>query len=160
VFYASLLTPYVKMKEYGEQYSRPPHDLINDEEEYEVVYNAAEQGEKVLLLTTPYDTDLEWHSIHKRIEGKLEQLKKTKEVEENGEVQEYSPGKLQYPPSPTPTLIQDDHTKSDWSELEEFEEVHCHHRNNKGKKPQCQVRCQRCLYNLKIGAKESPAAGL
>jgi hypothetical protein len=35
-FHASLLTPYVKTKEHGENYLRPPLDLIKDEEQYEV----------------------------------------------------------------------------------------------------------------------------
>jgi hypothetical protein len=47
VFHASLLTPYVKTKEYGEQYSRPPPDLIDDEEEYEVetITKSRKQGQ-------------------------------------------------------------------------------------------------------------------
>jgi hypothetical protein len=118
------------------------------------VYNTAEQGEKVLLLTTPYDTDSKWHLIRKRIEGELEQLKKTEEAEED-ENQEYSPGKLQYPPSPTPTLIQDNQSTSDWSELSNFEEVTHHRRNNKGKKPQRQVRRQKCISNLKSALKKA-----
>jgi hypothetical protein len=36
VFHASLLTPYVETKEHGENYSRPPLDLIEGEEQYEV----------------------------------------------------------------------------------------------------------------------------
>jgi hypothetical protein len=36
VFHASLLTPYVETKEHGENYSRPPPDLIEGEEQYEV----------------------------------------------------------------------------------------------------------------------------
>jgi len=36
VFHASLLTPYVETKEHGENYSRPPPDLIDNEEQYEV----------------------------------------------------------------------------------------------------------------------------
>ena len=36
VFHASLLTPYIETKEYGENFSRPPPDLINDEEQYKV----------------------------------------------------------------------------------------------------------------------------
>ncbi len=36
VFYASLLTPYVKMIEHGENYSRLPPDLIGNDEQYEV----------------------------------------------------------------------------------------------------------------------------
>ena len=36
VFHASLLTPYVETKEHGENFSRPPPDLINDEEQYKV----------------------------------------------------------------------------------------------------------------------------
>jgi len=36
MFHASLLTPYVKTKEYRENYSRPPPDLIDDREQYEV----------------------------------------------------------------------------------------------------------------------------
>jgi hypothetical protein len=111
-------------------------DAYHKAQKEQDVYNATEQGEKVLLLTTPYNTDSEWHSIRKRIEGELEQLKKTEEAEEDGEVQEYSPGKLQYPPSPMPTLIQDNESTSDWSELSDFEEVARHHHNNKGKKPQ------------------------
>jgi hypothetical protein len=47
VFHASLLTPYVKMKEYREQYSRPLPDLINDKEEYEVetITKSRKQGQ-------------------------------------------------------------------------------------------------------------------
>jgi len=36
VFHVSLLTPFVETKEHGGNYSRPPPDLINDEEQYEV----------------------------------------------------------------------------------------------------------------------------
>ena len=36
VFHASLLTPYVKTYTHGPNYSHPPPDLINDEEQYEV----------------------------------------------------------------------------------------------------------------------------
>jgi Chromo (CHRromatin Organisation MOdifier) domain len=36
MFHASLLTPYVETKEHGENYSRPPPDLIEGEEQYEV----------------------------------------------------------------------------------------------------------------------------
>jgi hypothetical protein len=36
VFHASILTPYVETKEHGENYSRPPPDLIEGEEQYEV----------------------------------------------------------------------------------------------------------------------------
>jgi hypothetical protein len=32
----SLLTPYIKTKEHGENYSRPPLDLIGGKEQYEV----------------------------------------------------------------------------------------------------------------------------
>jgi hypothetical protein len=130
-------------------------DAYHKAQKEQDVYNAAEQGEKVLLLTTPYNTDLEWHLICKRIEGELEQLKKTEEAEEDGEVQEYSPGKLQYPLSPTPTLIQDNELTSDWSELSDFEEVLCCRCNNKGKKPQCQVRHQKCISNLKSVLKKA-----
>jgi Rad3-related DNA helicase len=130
-------------------------DAYHKAQKEQDMYNTAEQGEKILLLTTPYDTNSEWHSICKRIEGELEQLKKTKEAEEDEEVQEYSPGKLQYPPSSTPTLIQDNDSTSDWLELSNFEEVTCHRHNNKGKKPQHQVRCQKCLYNLKSALKKA-----
>jgi hypothetical protein len=130
-------------------------DAYHKAQKEQDVYNAAEQGEKVLLLTMPYNTNSEWHSIRKRIEGELEQLKKTEKVEEDGEVQEYSPGKLQYPPSPTPMLIQDNNTTSDWSELSDFEEVARRHHNNKGKKAQCQVRHQKCFYNLKLALKKA-----
>jgi hypothetical protein len=98
---------------------------------------------------------LEWHAICKRIKGKLEQLKKTEEAKEDGEVQEYSPGKLQYPPSPMPMPIQDNESTSDWSELSNFEEVARRCCNNKGKKPQCQVRCQKYFYNLKSALKKA-----
>ena len=36
VFHASLLTPYVKTNTYGPNYSQPPPDLIDDEEQYKV----------------------------------------------------------------------------------------------------------------------------
>jgi len=36
VFHASLLTPYIKTKEHGENYSRPLPDLIDNREQYEV----------------------------------------------------------------------------------------------------------------------------
>src|SRR6266851_4757344 len=36
VFHVSLLTPYTKTIEYGENYSRPPPDLIEDAEQYKV----------------------------------------------------------------------------------------------------------------------------
>ena len=36
MFHASTLTPYVETKEHGENYSRPPLDLIEGEEQYEV----------------------------------------------------------------------------------------------------------------------------
>ena len=36
IFHASLLTPYHKTTEHGTNYTRPPPDLIEDAEEYEV----------------------------------------------------------------------------------------------------------------------------
>jgi len=36
IFHASVLTPYVETKEHGENYSRPPPDLIEGKEQYEV----------------------------------------------------------------------------------------------------------------------------
>src|SRR5216683_8094990 len=36
MFHASLLTPYIKTIEHGENFSRPPPDLINNDEQYEV----------------------------------------------------------------------------------------------------------------------------
>ena len=36
MFHASLLTPYVETKEHGENYSRPPLDLIGGKEQYKV----------------------------------------------------------------------------------------------------------------------------
>jgi hypothetical protein len=36
VFHVSLLTPYIETKGHGENYSRPPPDLIEGEEQYEV----------------------------------------------------------------------------------------------------------------------------
>jgi hypothetical protein len=129
-------------------------DAYHKAQKEQDMYNAAEQGEKVLLLTMPYNINSEWHSICKRIEGELEQLKKTEEAKED-EIQEYSPGKLQYPPSPTPTLIQDNESTPDWLELSDFEEVACCCCNNKGKKPQRQVRCQKCIYNLKLVLKKA-----
>jgi hypothetical protein len=36
MFHASLLTPYVETKEHGENYSRPPLDLVGGEDQYEV----------------------------------------------------------------------------------------------------------------------------
>ena len=36
IFHASLLTPYVKTNAHGPNYSQPPPDLINNEEQYEV----------------------------------------------------------------------------------------------------------------------------
>src|SRR6266404_4821745 len=36
VFHVDLLTPYKEMATYGQNYMRPPPDLINGEEEYEV----------------------------------------------------------------------------------------------------------------------------
>src|SRR5216683_2768951 len=36
VFHASLLTPYTETKEHGENYTRPPPDMIEGEAEYEV----------------------------------------------------------------------------------------------------------------------------
>jgi hypothetical protein len=36
VFHASLLTPYIKTKEHRENYSRPPPDMIEGEEQYKV----------------------------------------------------------------------------------------------------------------------------
>jgi hypothetical protein len=36
IFHTSLLTPYVKTKEHGENYSRPPPDMIKGEERYKV----------------------------------------------------------------------------------------------------------------------------
>src|SRR5216683_1178410 len=36
VFHASLLTPYAETKEHGENYTRPPPDMIEGEAEYEV----------------------------------------------------------------------------------------------------------------------------
>ena len=36
MFHVLLLTPYVETKEHRENYSRPPPDLIDDREQYEV----------------------------------------------------------------------------------------------------------------------------
>ncbi len=36
IFHTLLLTPYIQTKEHGENYSRPPPNLINDQEQYEV----------------------------------------------------------------------------------------------------------------------------
>ncbi len=36
MFHASLLTPYSETKEHGENYSRPPPDLVGDTEKYKV----------------------------------------------------------------------------------------------------------------------------
>jgi len=36
VFHVLLLTPYVETIEHGENFSRPPPDLIDDQEQYEV----------------------------------------------------------------------------------------------------------------------------
>ena len=36
IFHASLLTPYHETEQYGQNYSRPPPDLIDNEEQYEV----------------------------------------------------------------------------------------------------------------------------
>jgi hypothetical protein len=36
IFHASILTPYIETKEHGENYSRPPLDLIEGKEQYEV----------------------------------------------------------------------------------------------------------------------------
>jgi hypothetical protein len=116
---------------------------------------AIDKGEAVLLLTTPYDTDSEWHQIRQRSQGELEQLKKVEAEEEDGEVQEYSPGKLQYPPSPIPTLIEDSDDETEWTELGEFEEVrHCR-QNKKGKQAQRQVRRQHNFSDLREALKKA-----
>ncbi|EGO02522.1 hypothetical protein SERLA73DRAFT_27791, partial [Serpula lacrymans var. lacrymans S7.3] len=36
VFHATLLTPYKQTKVHGENYIRPPAEIINDQEEYKV----------------------------------------------------------------------------------------------------------------------------
>jgi hypothetical protein len=36
IFHTSLLTPYIKTMEHSENYSRPPPDMIEGEEQYEV----------------------------------------------------------------------------------------------------------------------------
>jgi hypothetical protein len=36
VFHALILTPYIETKEHGENYSRPPPDLIEGKEQYKV----------------------------------------------------------------------------------------------------------------------------
>ena len=36
MFHVSLLTPYIKTIEHGENYSKPPPDLMGGEEQYEV----------------------------------------------------------------------------------------------------------------------------
>jgi hypothetical protein len=36
VFHASLLTPYIKTEEHGPNYTRPPPNMIEGEEQYEV----------------------------------------------------------------------------------------------------------------------------
>jgi hypothetical protein len=36
VFHVSLLTPYIKTIEYNENYSRPPRNLMGEEEQYKV----------------------------------------------------------------------------------------------------------------------------
>jgi hypothetical protein len=122
---------------------------------------AINKGEAVLLLTTPYDTNSEWHQIRQRIQGELEQLRKIEAEEEDGEIEEYSPGKLQYPLSPVPTLTEDLGNKSDWTELGEFEAVCRRHQNKKGKQAQRQVRCQRNFSNLPTrSTQKGSAAGI
>jgi hypothetical protein len=51
VFHASLLAPYMETKEYGENFSRPPSDLINNEEQYkaEAIRSHQHQGRKKQL---------------------------------------------------------------------------------------------------------------
>src|SRR5216684_3710250 len=46
VFHASLLTPYSKTKEHGENYSQPPPDLVGGGEQYEVeaIHSHQRQG--------------------------------------------------------------------------------------------------------------------
>ena len=51
MFHATLLPPYIDTKEYGENFSRPPPDLINDEEQYKVkaIQSHQHQGRKKQL---------------------------------------------------------------------------------------------------------------
>ncbi len=51
VFHTSLLTPYSKTKEHGENYSWPPPDLVGDEEQYEVkaIHSHRHQGRQKQL---------------------------------------------------------------------------------------------------------------
>lgn len=51
VFHASFLTPYVENETHGTNFLRPPPELINDEEEYEV---EAIVGHKKLRNNTKY----------------------------------------------------------------------------------------------------------
>jgi hypothetical protein len=44
VFHASLLSPYSETPSHGPNFSRPPHDLIDNEEEYEVEQIKAHQN--------------------------------------------------------------------------------------------------------------------
>jgi len=51
MFHASLLTPYSETKEHGENYARPPPDLMGDTEQYEVeaIRSHRRQGRKEQL---------------------------------------------------------------------------------------------------------------
>jgi hypothetical protein len=67
VFHVDLLTPYIETDFHGPNYTRPPPDLINDEEEYEVEQVLSSRrhgrGRKVQYLVKwkgyP-DSDNEW----------------------------------------------------------------------------------------------------
>ena len=67
VFHVDLLTPYKETTFHGENYTRPPPDLINDEEEYEVekILDSRVQGRKCqvqyLVKWVGYpDSDNQW----------------------------------------------------------------------------------------------------
>ena len=69
VFHASLLTPYRETTEHGVNYTRPPPDLIEDAEEYEVetIVNHCHFGHKrqlqYLIKWKGYpDADNTWES--------------------------------------------------------------------------------------------------
>jgi hypothetical protein len=49
VFHASLLTPYIETNEHGTNYMRPPPDMIEGEEQYEVEAIQAHQHQNCKL---------------------------------------------------------------------------------------------------------------
>jgi hypothetical protein len=60
VFHASLLTPYISTRIHGENFTRPPPDLINGEEEWEIERIIGHSGGKK-TRGSPGRTNIRYH---------------------------------------------------------------------------------------------------